>query len=71
MSLSNMQVKFLRFASNTTVYGFNNAPHRSLPVKGAVAATIIRSLRTRGLINTDGVITPEGRKVLQEVPEAA
>lgn len=35
-------------------------PIGSLPIKGAVASTLIRSLQHRGLIDAIGVITAEG-----------
>ena len=59
--LSPMQVKFLMFATKNTVYGFNGAPNPGLPCKGAVAKTVVDSLRRRGLVNGDGMITPVGR----------
>lgn len=62
--LSPMQVQFLLFSVNHTVYGFNGSPNPGLPCKGAVAKTINDSLRKRALINGDGMITPLGRATL-------
>lgn len=62
--LSPMQIKFLNFAVHDTVYGFNGHANSRLPCRGAVAKTINDSLRKRGLINNDGLITQTGRLAL-------
>lgn len=39
-------------------------PKGELPIKGAVASTLIRSLQHRGLVDLYGVITVAGRELL-------
>lgn len=63
--LSSMQLKFLQFSVGRTVYGFNGNANPALPVKGAVAKTLINSLRRRGFINKEGIITVAGRTALE------
>ena len=69
--LSVMQVRFLLFAVNHTVYGFNGAPNKGLPCTGAVAKTITESLRRRALIGPEGMITAKGKAALLAVSEIA
>jgi hypothetical protein len=67
MKLSSMQVRFLRFAVERSIYGgFNNGLNSDLPAKGAVARTVADSLRRRGLITPEGRLTGEGRLALEE-----
>lgn len=71
MALSKSQITFLRHAQTTTVYGFNGSVHPKLPMRGAVANTIIKSLHARGLIDQSGMITVKGRGALLNCPEAS
>lgn len=45
-------------------------PLRSLPTKGAVAKSIITSLQRRGLLDSNGNLTPAGRGVLVKNPHS-
>lgn len=63
--LSLMQVKFLHFSVDHTIFGFNGHMSKSLPCTGAVARNIAEGLIKRGYINRQGgMITSAGREAL-------
>lgn len=66
-ALTEPQILFLEFAAVTPIFTMKNGLreyHSALPLKGAVATSVLNALMKRGYVNYEGTITATGRRAL-------